>query len=159
MANVRLQGLMELLTVAYSFDPEHSLMGNMRNIDDAAWEQAPPGGDRTIGEIFLHAVCAKWAYGETAFRGGTRSWSDWLRDAPSDREGAIAWGREGHERLVESLRGLDDSVLDEMRPTHWGGEALAQQQIVVCIEHDLYHAGEINHARALIQGTDRWPGQ
>jgi hypothetical protein len=24
------------------------------------------------------------------------------------------------------------------------------------IEHDLYHAGEINHLRSLRQGTDRW---
>jgi len=25
------------------------------------------------------------------------------------------------------------------------------------IAHDFYHAGEINHIRALLQGTDRWP--
>jgi len=25
------------------------------------------------------------------------------------------------------------------------------------IAHDFYHAGEINHLRALIQQTDRWP--
>jgi hypothetical protein len=25
------------------------------------------------------------------------------------------------------------------------------------IAHDLYHAGEINHLRALLQSTDRWP--
>jgi hypothetical protein len=25
------------------------------------------------------------------------------------------------------------------------------------IAHDFYHAGEINHRRALLQGTDRWP--
>jgi hypothetical protein len=25
------------------------------------------------------------------------------------------------------------------------------------IAHDFYHAGEINHLRALLQGSDRWP--
>ena len=28
--------------------------------------------------------------------------------------------------------------------------------ISVMIEHDVYHAGEINHLRALMQGNDRW---
>jgi hypothetical protein len=25
------------------------------------------------------------------------------------------------------------------------------------IGHDFYHAGEVNHLRALLQATDRWP--
>jgi hypothetical protein len=29
--------------------------------------------------------------------------------------------------------------------------------IRIMIAHDLYHAGEINHLRSLLQGTDRWP--
>jgi hypothetical protein len=28
--------------------------------------------------------------------------------------------------------------------------------IVTMIEHNLYHAGEINHIRALSQGNDNW---
>ena len=31
--------------------------------------------------------------------------------------------------------------------------------IAVMIEHDLYHAGEINHIRALRQGNDGWAGE
>jgi len=27
----------------------------------------------------------------------------------------------------------------------------------VIIEHDVYHAGEVNHLRALRQDDDRWP--
>ena len=26
----------------------------------------------------------------------------------------------------------------------------------VMIEHDLYHGGEINHIRSVLQGADRW---
>jgi len=29
--------------------------------------------------------------------------------------------------------------------------------IRIMIAHDFYHAGEINHIRALLHGTDRWP--
>jgi len=35
-----------------------------------------------------------------------------------------------------------------MKETRW--------LIAVTIEHDLYHAGEINHLRALKHGDDRW---
>jgi hypothetical protein len=28
--------------------------------------------------------------------------------------------------------------------------------VVTMIQHDLYHAGEINHLRSLNQGTDQW---
>jgi len=35
-----------------------------------------------------------------------------------------------------------------MKETRW--------LIGVMIEHDLYHAGEINHLRALRHGNDRW---
>jgi hypothetical protein len=28
--------------------------------------------------------------------------------------------------------------------------------ISVMIQHDLYHAGEINHVRSLLSGDDRW---
>jgi len=35
---------------------------------------------------------------------------------------------------------------------------LSTQTIIrIMIGHDFYHAGEINHLRALLQGTDRWP--
>jgi hypothetical protein len=31
--------------------------------------------------------------------------------------------------------------------------------ISIMIEHDVYHAGEINHLRSLMQGTDYWRGR
>ena len=36
----------------------------------------------------------------------------------------------------------------EMRPTRW--------IVAAMIGHDFYHAGEINHVRALFSGEDRW---
>ena len=31
------------------------------------------------------------------------------------------------------------------------------EQLLYRIQHDIYHAGEINHIRALRQKTDKWP--
>ena len=68
----------------------------------------------------------------------------------------VAWLCEGHRRLREHVAALNDEELlrprrtnkDEMKETRW--------IIAVMIEHDLYHAGEINHIRALRQGNDGW---
>jgi hypothetical protein len=51
---------------------------------------------------------------------------------------------------------LTDDQLLEPRKTHWGGAAETRWIISVMIEHDVYHAGEINHLRAQRQGNDRW---
>ena len=63
--------------------------------------------------------------------------------------------REGHRRLRESIAALKDHDLSLQRKVHYGGTAETRFIISVMIEHDLYHAGEINHLRALRQGNDR----
>jgi len=41
--------------------------------------------------------------------------------------------------------------------TNWGERLPTRVIMRMMIAHDLYHAGEINHLRALLQSTDRWP--
>ena len=50
------------------------------------------------------------------------------------------------------------SILSIVRPrrTNWGELMETRWIIAVMIQHDLYHAGEINHLRSLRQRTDRW---
>ncbi len=158
MADGQIGTLLALLDEAFEDDAEHSLLGNMRHVDDAIWDQAPPGGSRPISELFLHAATASYAYDDAAFRGQPGRWDHWEQDAPRERLAALEWAREGHRRLRESVAALDDSDLDGERDTHWGGRREARRIIFVAAKHNLYHAGEINHARALIQDTDRWPG-
>ena len=65
---------------------------------------------------------------------------------------------DGHRRWLASVRALrDDSELNRDRLTNWDERLPTRVIIRIMIAHDLYHAGEINHMRALIQGTDRWP--
>jgi hypothetical protein len=65
-------------------------------------------------------------------------------------------GRDGAGRLRASVEALTDEQLDEPRMTNWGEEMLARWVVQVMVEHDLYHAGEINHIRSLSQRTDHW---
>jgi hypothetical protein len=60
-------------------------------------------------------------------------------------------------RWLASVRALpDDAELERDRLTNWGEYLPTRDIICLMIAHDFYHAGEINHLRALLQGSDRW---
>jgi hypothetical protein len=70
----------------------------------------------------------------------------------------LQWAKRGHERFLEAVSRLDDSQLSELRyAAPWDQKAEARWFVSSVIEHDLYHAGEVNHLRALIQENDDWP--
>ena len=70
---------------------------------------------------------------------------------------AIEWLSEAHRYQVSAFSSLeDDSELDEERMTHWGQLLPTREIMSIVLEHDTYHAGEINHIRALLQGNDEW---
>lgn len=75
---------------------------------------------------------------------------------PPRREFVLPWLRVSHEVLHEGLDLSDDDSLGDVRLTHWGEEKTRRWFITTVIEHNIYHAGEINHIRALAQGNDRW---
>ena len=101
-------------------------------------------------------------YENHAFGDASIRWSDerFAAPAPGHREidAMRAWLGEGAQRLVASVRALgDDGELDGDRRTHWGEMLPALAIIGIVIKHDIYHAGEINHLRAIAQRNDRWP--
>jgi len=69
----------------------------------------------------------------------------------------IDWLREGHAYLRGYVENLDDGELTVKRKWHPGPMMETRWLVSTMIEHDLYHAGEINHIRALVQGNDAWP--
>jgi uncharacterized damage-inducible protein DinB len=71
----------------------------------------------------------------------------------------LDWLHHGHQQLRASIAALDDAELARARPVHMGGTLETRMIISIMIEHDVYHAGEINHLRALMQGTDFWRGR
>jgi hypothetical protein len=142
-------------------DEAHSLLSNLRTVEDDDWLWVAPGAGRRIFDIVRHVGDCKYVYDNHAFGDGTINW-DQPGTIPSvelesPRSALIGWLREGHLRWRASIARLDDDdQLLRLRRTNWGELKETRWIIGVMIEHDLYHAGEINHIRALRQGTDRW---
>ena len=99
-----------------------------------------------------------YAFGSASMRGDQPPLvpANNARSRPPDE--LLAWLTEGHRRWLDSVRALpDDSELERERLTNWGVHLPTRVLVRIMIAHDLYHAGEINHIRVLLQGNDRWP--
>jgi hypothetical protein len=158
-----IETLVWLIEDAFQGDPDQSLMGNLRDLREEDWTTLPPGANRSIAEILEHVGWSKWMYEDYAF-GSASLRGDQPPLIPANGEKSrplkelIEWLTAGHQRWLTSVRALtDDSELDSDRLTNWGDRLPTRVIIRIMIGHDFYHAGEINHVRALLQGTDGWP--
>ena len=139
----------------------HSFLANLISVNDDDWFWLPPGGGRCIFDIVAHVGECKYVYDSHAFGDGSMRW-DRTGTVPTVERRApqsqiVDWLREGHRRFRQSVASLaDDSELLQPRKANWGESYETRWLIATIIEHDLYHAGEINHIRALRQGNDRW---
>ena len=162
-SHTALDTLVWLIAEAFEGDPSHSLLANLRDLREEDWTVTPPGSNRSIADILEHVGWSKWMYEDYAFgfallrgdqpplvpAGGARS---------RPQAELLLWLKEGHHRWLASVCALaDDRELERKRLTNWGERLSTRVLIRIMIAHDLYHAGEINHLRAPIQGTDRWP--
>ena len=158
-----IETLVRLIEDAFGGDPDHSLLANIRNVQEADWTALPLGAGRSIADVLEHVGWSKWMYEDYAFgpaviRGDVPPLvpADGARSRPHKE--LLEWLTEGHHRWLASVRALeDDSELRRERLTNWGDRLPTRVIIRIMIAHDFYHAGEINHIRALLQGTDRWP--
>lgn len=162
MGREKTEVLLWLLGEAFEGDPEQSLLANLRDVGEEEYLALPPGGGRSIGDILEHVAWAKWmyedyAFGESLLKGDAPPMV--TEDGrPRPRQALLEWLKQGHQRLIASVSALpDDSDLDRPRGTNWGEELPTRTIIRILIAHDFYHAGEINHLRALLQESDRWP--
>jgi DinB family protein len=152
-----------LIEEAFEGDPDQSLLANLRDLQEDDWTALPPGAGRSIADIIEHVGWSKWmyedyAFGSAALRGDQPPLipADGARSRPHNE--LVKWLTDGHQRWLASVRALsNDSELERERLTNWGDRLNTKVLIRIMIAHDLYHAGEINHLRALLHGTDRWP--
>jgi uncharacterized damage-inducible protein DinB len=160
---VAIETLARLSDDAFEGDPDQGLLANLRDLRGGDWTALPTRAERSIADVLEHVGWGKWMYEDYAFGPGTM-----IGDQPPlipahgatsrPRDELLEWLREGHRRWVASVRSLpDDAELDRERLTNWGDRLPTRDLIRIMIGHDFYHAGEINHARALLQQTDRWP--
>jgi uncharacterized damage-inducible protein DinB len=145
-----------------SFD---MLFANLKDLHDDDWSWLPDGGVRSIRALVGHVASCKVMYDNHAFGDASMSWDDpRLEEAQSpssDDDFApallIDWLRESQLHLLKSIDALtDDAELMRPRPVNWGGNRKTKWIIGTLIRHDVFHAGEINHLRALHQRNDGW---
>ena len=158
-----IETLIWLSNDAFEADPAQSLLANLRDLGPDDWAALPVGAKRSIGEIVEHVGWAKWMYTDYAFGPATLAGNQ----PPMVPAGGastrppnelLAWLREGHEGWLAALRSLPaDSELDQLRLANWGERLPTRILARILIGHDFYHAGEINHLRALLHGSDAWP--
>ncbi len=159
MATAAVDQLLYLLDEAFEGEDWHSLLANLRTIAPEEWRWVPPGGQRSIRDLVQHVGSCKFMYDNHAFGDATLDWEHPLVAGDgvlADASSAVAWLREGHSQLRRSIAGLDDAELLRPRRTNWGELKETRWIVAVMIQHDLYHAGEINHLRSLYRRDDRW---
>ena len=163
-------GVAELLTLfdhlleenGFGWDHWHSILWNVHNVQPEEWTQLPVAGGRTIRQLFIHLGVTFIIYENHAFGDGSRSWDNASIDGvlPGDTpETAKAWINLAHNRLRFSIAHLTDADLATPRKAPWGDVYETRRLIELQIQHTLYHVGEINHIRALLQGNDDWDHQ
>ena len=162
MSRAAIEQLLYLMDEAFDAEGhEHSLVANICSVRDEEWTWKPAEKGRSVFDIVSHVGECKYVYENHAFGDGSMRWNSEgsipvIRPS-TPRDDVIEWLREGQRLLRDSVSGLgsDDELL-KTRRANWGQEYETRWLISVMIEHDLYHAGEINHLRAMRQGDDRW---
>jgi uncharacterized damage-inducible protein DinB len=161
MTRQAIEQYLDLMDAGFSGPAWGSLLTNLSAVTPDDWEWVPPGGVRSIRSIVRHTGGVKIMAHDQAFGAATLTEDDPYVNGEAttaDLPSAIAWLRESHERLRAGVASLaDDAELLLPRRANWGEPRETRWLIVVTmIQHDLYHAGEINHLRALHQRNDPW---
>jgi hypothetical protein len=177
MTRAAVEAYLHLLDEAFAgsaTQPWHSVLGNLASVTEDDWLWVPPGGARTIRAITSHVGGVVYQYYDRAFGGRAvfgdpiTSWNvpagnlgvgtDDLEGGPLPNEPAmadvVAWVTERHRAFRDAVAGLDDAGLSEERSNHRGLMRPMRWFVTVMAQHYTYHAGEINHIRALHQGDD-----
>ena len=162
MSRAKLDHLVWQLDQCFELKPEHSLMANLSSVTADLLDSLPPGGGRTVRDIIVHCASVKRMHINHAF--GDRDlgwWTAWDGDGDTTDasfESLMEWLRRAHAEAQEAVRKLEeDAELLVERRTHWG--ELRQTRLIIdaILIHDVYHAGEINHLRGLLQNADQFP--
>jgi uncharacterized damage-inducible protein DinB len=152
-----------LMDEAFAGDDWHSLMTNVKAVGPDEWLWVPQGGTRPIGEMVSHVAGCKNMYRDHAFGPATMTWGDPRAEqklpeaTPVAVDALLARLADAQAQLRASVDALaDDAELLRLRRTNWGELKETRWIVKALIEHDLYHAGEINHLRSLRSADDRW---
>lgn len=105
----------------------------------------------TIAWKLVHLASCKIMYHEYAFGEAKLTWDD--LQIPHNSTNAVSWLGEAHYQLRKELDHLEESDLEEMRPTNWGDTWQIWRIFWAMICHDLHHGAEIGCLRDLYRLT------
>ncbi len=155
MGRTVLEHLTWQLEQSFRIKPEHSLLANLSSVTGDDLDKVVPGGGRTMRDLIFHCGAVKVMHVNHGF--GDRShtfWTTWDREpivAEASFELLLEWLEEAHIQAIEAVLELkDDEELRKLRPTYWGEQWQTRDLLDAVAIHDVYHAGEINHLRALL---------
>ena len=158
LATPAVDALVFQMESAFAGEYWHSVLLNLGSCTADDWDWTPPGGRRTIRDIVKHIGVCKLRWHNQLFGDRSLTWEDFELVAEQEAAGppdrVTAWLQEVHANLQSSVARLMDDELPGEREGYWSEPKPLQVTIVIMIQHDLYHAGEINHIRALHQGND-----
>ncbi len=162
MSRAVLEFLIWQLGEAFEHKLEHSLLANLSSITNDDLDVLPPSGGRTVRDFIAHCASVKRMHADHAFGEGRLTWwTTWDGEEKAEEAGLAAltaWLRRAHAEVLRGVTALaDDSELLVERPTHWGERRATRLLVDAIIMHDIYHAGEINHLRGLLQNADQFP--
>lgn len=150
-----LEHLLWELDQSFSGKPEHSLVANLSSVTNDDLDKLPPGGGRTMRDLIVHCAAVKVMHVNHAFADASHTfWTAWDGDgtvADATFEDLLEWLERAHDDVLDAVDALQsDAELTVARPTYWG-ELWETRRVIDAISiHDVYHAGEINHLRALL---------
>jgi uncharacterized damage-inducible protein DinB len=157
MTTSALTQILYLFDDAFAGPDWHSLLENVSSVKPDEWLWVPPGARRSIRYIVRHVGVSKYIYQNYAFGDASFTWEELHVVGDKHVETvteAIAWLREAHEKLRASIATLDDAELLHPRLSPFDGPQETRWIIAKMMQHDLYHAGEINHILALCRQDD-----
>jgi hypothetical protein len=161
MSRIIVDHLLRSLDEAFERQPNaapsdgwHSLLANLDPVRDEDWDWLPANGKRTISHLALHCGFAYRLYADYGFGDATLPIGDAVYRGPPGKEPAIEWLRVSHTILHDAIATTTDDQLSDTRRTHWAEDKPRLWFAQTMIEHTLYHAGEVNHIRALAQDND-----
>jgi len=159
----QVQLLVELLDSAFQrpapenwTDGWHSLLTNLRSVREEDLDWRPPDGVRSIRHIAGHCGVCLLVYSGYGFGSGVMQWPNrYPPEVKGSKEEIVSWLTECYETLSRALAACTDEQLDEELEYWDEGEKRRRRWFATTmIDHLLYHAGEINHIRALVQKND-----
>lgn len=160
----RVQALLRRLDAAWEESRWHSLRGSLEGLteDEATWvppDYQPPepwGFSGCILDILLHVAADAFIYPDQAVGQDsptTAMVEAQFHDRGGNLQAALGLLDAGHAHLRDVLASLNDADLArrvEAAGIYQG--ASVETLFIELIEHDVYHAGQINYIRSLYEG-------